>query len=74
MINKLLDDFEGNVTSSKYSRMSKCSKETAIRDIQDLIEKSVLIKNDSGGRSTSYRLATSKDFLKTKIRANNKQH
>jgi Fic family protein len=62
IINKLLDDFEGYLTSSKYSRMAKCSKETAIRDIQDMMQKKILIKNDSGGRSTSYRLTTSKEF------------
>jgi Fic family protein len=60
VINKLLDDFEGNLTSSKYSRMAKCSKETAIRDIQDMVEKKILIKNDGRGRSTSYRTTTSK--------------
>lgn len=57
VLNKLLDDFQGNLTSSKYAGISKCSKETAIRDIQDLIEKSLLQKNDSRGRSTSYRLS-----------------
>ncbi|MBF0198267.1 MAG: hypothetical protein HQL32_11175 [Planctomycetes bacterium] len=50
------------MTSSKYYRISKCSKETAIRDIQELIEKRILIKNDAGGRSTSYRLATSEEY------------
>jgi Fic family protein len=58
VINKLLDNFEGNLTSIKYSRMTKCSKETAIRDIQDLMKKSILIKNEFGGRSTSYRIVT----------------
>jgi len=63
VINRLLDDFEGNLTSSKYSRIAKCSKETAIRDIQDIMAKKNLIKNDGGGRSTSYRLTTSKEFF-----------
>jgi Fic family protein len=62
VINKLLNDFEGNLTSSKYLRMTKCSKETSIRDIQDLLEKKILYKNDAGGRSTSYRLSTSEEF------------
>jgi Fic family protein len=62
VINKLLDHFEGNLTSSKYSRMAKCSKETAIRDIQDMMNSRILKKNDGGGRSTSYRLTTSKEF------------
>jgi Fic family protein len=63
VINKLLNDFEGNLTSIKYARMTKCSKETAIRDIQDLINKGILIKNSSGGRSTSYRILSSKEIL-----------
>lgn len=54
MINKILDNFEGNVTSDKWAKLSKCSKDTAIRDINDLIEKKVLRKEDAGGRSTHY--------------------
>lgn len=54
MINKILDNFEGNVTSDKWAKLSKCSKDTAIRDINDLIEKNVLRKEDAGGRSTHY--------------------
>lgn len=46
--------FEGNITSSKWTRMTKCTKMTATRDINDLIEKGILLKNNSGGRSTSY--------------------
>ncbi|MCF6228792.1 MAG: Fic family protein, partial [Planctomycetes bacterium] len=57
VINKLLDGFEGNLTTSKYSRMAKCSKDTALRDIIGLVELRILVKNDGGGRSTSYRLA-----------------
>ena len=62
VINTLLDEFQGNLTSSKYSCMATCSKETAIRDIQDMMTKKILVKNDSGGRSTNYRLLTSKEF------------
>lgn len=54
MINKLLDDFEGKLTSSKWAKMSKCSQDTAGRDIQSLISKNILAKEASGGRSTSY--------------------
>lgn len=57
MINMLWDHFEGNLTSSKWAKITKCSSDTALRDIQDLIHKGILIKNDSNGRSTSYRLA-----------------
>jgi Fic family protein len=56
MVNKLLDDFEGKLTTAKWAKMTKCSHDTAIRDIQNLIEKKILVKEDAGGRSTSYRL------------------
>jgi len=54
MINKLLDDFYGKLTTSKWAKITKCSQDTALRDIQDLIGKNVLIKESGGGRSTSY--------------------
>lgn len=56
IINKLLSGFEGNLTTSKYAKICKCSPDSALRDIQDLIEKNVLIKSESGGRSTNYLL------------------
>ncbi|HCN75881.1 MAG TPA: DUF4172 domain-containing protein [Verrucomicrobiales bacterium] len=58
VINKLLDGFEGKLTSSKYAKLVKCSEDTALRDIRALVERGVLIKNEAGGRSTSYTLAT----------------
>jgi Fic family protein len=54
MLNKLLGQFEGHLTSSKWSKITKCSADTALRDIQDLINKAVLNKEISGGRSTNY--------------------
>ena len=54
MLNKLLDRFEGKLTTSKWAKITKTSSDTALRDIQDLIEKQVLMKETSGGRSTSY--------------------
>jgi len=54
MINKLLDDFYGKLTTSKWAKITKCSQDTALRDIQDLIGKNILIKESGGGRSTSY--------------------
>lgn len=57
MINILLDEFEGKLTSSKWAKICKCSQDTAGRDIQELITKGVLKKEASGGRSTSYLLA-----------------
>ncbi|MBP6065693.1 hypothetical protein [Bacteroides sp.] len=59
MLNKLLDDFEGKLTSSKWAKMTKCSQDTAIRDIQDLITKGILQKEAQGGRSTNYELIQS---------------
>lgn len=56
ILNKLLDGFEGKLTSSKWSILGKCSQDTAARDIDDLIKKNILKKNPEGGRSTSYSL------------------
>ena len=57
VINRLLDDFEGHLTTSKYAKLAKCSPDTALRDIRELLERSIIAQNPSGGRSTSYRLA-----------------
>ncbi len=56
MINKLLDGFAGKLNSSKWATITKCSQDTALRDIQDLMGKKVLMKEEGGGRSTSYRV------------------
>ena len=56
ILNKLLDGFEGKLTSSRWAKLAKCSQDTAFRDIQDLVERGVLGKDPSGGRSTSYHL------------------
>jgi len=56
IINRLLDGFDGKLTSSKWAKINKCSQDTALRDIQDLIKKDILRKNASGGRSTNYEL------------------
>jgi len=56
MLNKLMDNFEGNLTSSKWAKMTKVSADTALRDLTDLVNKGILIKADSGGRSTNYEL------------------
>jgi Fic family protein len=52
----LEDDFYGYMNTSKYAKIAKCSNDTALRDIQDLKKRGILIQNSSGGRSTSYRL------------------
>jgi Fic family protein len=54
MLNKLMDGYEGKLTSSKWAKIAKCSPDTALRDIQDLIDKGILQKEEGGGRSTSY--------------------
>jgi Fic family protein len=54
MINKLFDGFEGKLNSTKWAKMTKCSADTALRDIQDLIKKKILAKEKAGGRSTNY--------------------
>lgn len=54
LLNKLLDGLEAKLTSSKWAAIAKCSADTALRDINDLLERGVLRKSDAGGRSTSY--------------------
>lgn len=56
MLNRLLDGLEGKLTSSKWAKIEKCSPDTALRDIQDLVDQGVLAKDEGGGRSTSYSL------------------
>ena len=57
MLNRLLGDFEGKLTSSKWAKIEKCSPDTALRDITDLVDRGILNKDEGGGRSTSYSLA-----------------
>ena len=54
MLNKLLDGFDGKLTTSKWAKITKSSQDTSLRDIQDLISQGILKKEDSGGRSTNY--------------------
>jgi len=56
IINRLLNGFEGKLTSSKWAKIAKCSQDTALRDIDDLIHRGILVKEPAGGRSTSYAL------------------
>jgi Fic family protein len=56
MLNKLLDGFEGKLTSSKWAKIAKSSQDTALRDISELVERGVLARDAGGGRSTSYSL------------------
>jgi len=56
MLNRLLEGFEGKLTSSKWAKIAKVSQPTATRDIDDLIKRGILQKDAAGGRSTSYSL------------------
>lgn len=56
VINRMLGEFEGVLNTSKYAKLAKCSHDTALRDIQELLDRAILVRNEGGGRSTSYRL------------------
>jgi len=58
VLNRMLDGFEGKLTSSKWAKIAKCSQDTAYRDILDLVKRRALQKNPGGGRSTSYSLTS----------------
>jgi Fic family protein len=56
VINRLLENFEGHLNTSKYAKLAKCSSDSALRDIQEMVEIGLLLPNLKGGRSTSYQL------------------
>lgn len=56
LLNRLLDGFEGKLTSSKWAAIAKCSPDTALRDINELLAHGVLRKPTAGGRSRNYEL------------------
>jgi Fic family protein len=56
VLNRLLDGFEGKLTSSKWAKLARCSQDTANRDINDLLNRAILTRDAAGGRSTSYSL------------------
>ena len=58
VLNRLLDGFEGKLTTSKWARLAKCSQDTALRDIMALVDHGLLARNPGGGRNTSYRLVS----------------
>jgi Fic family protein len=62
IINRMLDNFKGHMTTSKYAKFTKCSSDTALRDMRELIARHILIQNPGGGRSTSYRLITAEEL------------
>jgi Fic family protein len=57
VINRLLDNFEGKLTTSEYAKIAKCSEDTALRDIKELVRRGILVQNEGGGRSVSYRIS-----------------
>lgn len=64
IINRMLEDnFEGYMNTSKYAKITKCSNDTALRDIQELKKRDIFIQNTGGGRSTSYRLPDKKQVI-----------
>jgi len=56
VLNRLLDGFQGKLTTSKWAALANCSSDTALRDINDLVERGILQRTAAGGRSTSYDL------------------
>jgi Fic family protein len=59
VIARLLGDYKGHLTNKKYVKLAKCSPNSALRDIRDLVGKGILAKNDKSGRNTSYRFNNS---------------
>ena len=57
VLNRLLDGFQGKLSTSKYTKLAKCSSDTALRDIKLLLDRGILIQEEGGGRNTSYRLS-----------------
>ena len=58
VLNRLMEGFEGTLTTSQYAKLAKCSHDTALRDIQELVDRHVLVQGAGGGRKTNYSLAT----------------
>lgn len=63
VLNRLLDGFEGKLTTSKYAKLAGCSADTALRDLLSLVEHGILVRSAEGGRSTSYALAATHESV-----------
>ncbi len=63
IINRMLDNFKGHMTTLKYAKCAKCSSDTGLRDMRELVVRHLLVQNPGGGRSTSYRLITAEESL-----------
>ncbi len=59
----LLDGFQGKINTSKWAKLTHCSTDTALRDIQDLVKKGIMVRKDKGGRSTAYEIIMDDDKL-----------
>ncbi|MYF84263.1 MAG: Fic family protein, partial [Acidimicrobiia bacterium] len=59
VLNRLLDGFEGKLTTSKWAKLAKCSQDTALRDITALVNDGILVRSSARGRSTNYSLTPS---------------
>jgi Fic family protein len=66
VLNRLLDGFDGKLTTKKWAKLAKCSHDTALRDITALVEGGILVRNPEGGRSTSYGLPSIPESTKRK--------
>ncbi|NJM97482.1 MAG: hypothetical protein HC800_10190 [Phormidesmis sp. RL_2_1] len=64
ILNRMLNGFKGYMNTSKYAKLAKCSTDTALRDIRNLVTCGLLIPNAAGGRSTSYRLPDIQEIKK----------
>ena len=62
VLNRMFEGFKNHINTSKYATLAKCSPDTALRDIQQMVERGIFVQNLGGGRSTSYRLATLEEF------------
>jgi Fic family protein len=61
-INRMLNGFTGFLSTSKYAKLAKCSTDTALRDVRELLERGILVRNPGRGRSTSYRIADARNL------------
>jgi len=68
LLNKLLDGFDGKLTSSKWAKIAKCSKDTAIRDMNDLIDKGILQRESAGGRPCKW-ASSRRETLQASVRS-----
>jgi Fic family protein len=67
VINRMTSGFEGFLSTSKYAKLAKCSADTALRDIRELLDRKILVQNRGGGRSTSYRLAAPEEIAAIRV-------